>query len=98
MSVYDDMDLAKIRALELAREDAVQKAGVYVENYTRSEKMKIINDELKALSSQCIKINDETTAIKASSTGTIIINASVVAVIDTSNIQKQLKANAEERE
>ena len=86
MSDYDNPEISEIRALDYARQSAVEQAGVYVGNYTRTVNMQVTDDEIMAISSSNIKITDKQIKRTLLPTGDVRIQAEITATVDTAEI------------
>ncbi|WP_029542975.1 tetratricopeptide repeat protein [Selenomonas sp. AB3002] len=97
MSNVDTMEISEAHALDYAKQAAAEQAGVYVENYTHAEKMQVVEDDIKVITSQQIKvINKDVKKIMLSS-GEIKIRVEIVASVDTSDIDDYMKIREEVR-
>ena len=88
MSTADTLDMAKEKALKEALRSAVEKAGVYVESYTKVNDMALTEDQIRVLAGNIIKIEDKNFATVASG-NTFLIKCHIHAVIDTDSIDLQ---------
>ena len=97
MTVYDNPEIGVRRAIDYAKRDASEKAGVYIENYTRAENMQVVTDEIATISSQNITINEQKIDKQIMSTGMILIRATITAIIDTADVEAFWKQQEKER-
>ena len=97
MSDFDTIRISESRALEYAKQAAVEQAGVYVENYTRAENQTIIKDEIRVITSQRIEVIDQRISQVMLDSGEIKIRAEIVATVDTGDIDDYIKLKVETR-
>ena len=58
MSDFETEDIAKKRAIQRAREDAQDKAGVYLTSFSKTENARLTADEISAVTNNIIDISD----------------------------------------
>ena len=58
MSDFETEDIAKQRAIQRAREDAQDKAGVYLTSFSKTENARLTADEISAVTNNIIDISD----------------------------------------
>ena len=56
MTDYDTPEVAEQIVLDFARQNAAEQAGIYLESYSRSENMKLVEDEIKTVASSNVEI------------------------------------------
>ena len=87
--------MARNKAKMIAQRLAVEKAGVYVESYSKSEKMKLTTDELLTISGEIVDVKEASfREISLDDDGVKYI-ASIIATVDTTNILKRLNFEKE---
>ena len=59
MGENDSPKIAKDAARQEAMRAAVEKAGVYVESYSKTQNMQLTEDDVKVISGAVLKVTDE---------------------------------------
>ena len=98
MSNVDTLEISETYALEYAKQAAIEKAGVYVENYTRTEDLQVVEDDIRVITSQQIKVINKNTSKIMLSNGDIKIRVEILAEVDTSDIDEYMKIREDVRE
>ena len=94
MGENDSPKIAKDAARQEAMRAAVEKAGVYVESYSKTQNMQLTEDDVKVISGAVLKVTDE--KVKPELDGDVWRYTVVItAEIDTDNLD--LKAMMEKR-
>ena len=88
MSTADTLDSAKEQAMKEAMRSAVEKAGVYVESYSKVKDMALTEDQIRVVAGNIIKIKNKNFTTVASG-NTFLIKCAINAVIDTDSIDLQ---------
>lgn len=83
MSKYETIDVAQQRALKEAERQAVEQAGVYIESYTKTKDLQVVADEITAVASNILKIQDKKFENSLDQAGNITVIASIQASVDT---------------
>lgn len=85
-SISEAQDKARKEAMRLI----VEKAGVYVESYSKTEKLTLTTDQVRVIAGQIIKIEkDEVKPVIGSDGKTITYVCSMRAIVDTDKINLQ---------
>ena len=91
-TVTDELDenlsVAKERARLDALRNAVEKAGVYVESYTKSEGYQVTLDEIKVVAGKILRVDDSQIQ-PVTSNGEISYHCHIKAVVDISSVNIQ---------
>ncbi len=82
----ENISLAKDRARMEAKRSAAEKAGVYVESYSKTERMVLTEDEVKAVSAGVLRIKNEDIKINTVDEKIIVFVCNIIAEVDTDNI------------
>lgn len=99
MSDFETPDVAKQRAKLYAERDAQEKAGVYVNSYTRTENFKLVADEVETMTAGILKVlSVNYKVIPMEEYGGIMYRATIVASIDTDNVDEWISKGVSERE
>ncbi|MBR3721171.1 MAG: hypothetical protein IKN12_00230, partial [Selenomonadaceae bacterium] len=98
MSVYDDMEIAKLRALDIAKQNALEKAGVYVARYLRSENLTVTAMEMTAITGDTTDIKSKVFTNRILPSDLIAVRVEIICNVDTSKIDKYLRFNEEKRQ
>lgn len=94
MGENDSPKIAKDAARQEAMRAAVEKAGVYVESYSKTQNMKLSEDDVKVISGAVLKVTDE--KVKPELEGDVWrYTVTITAEIDTDHLD--LKAMMENR-
>ena len=88
MSTADTLESAKEQAMKEAMRSAVEKAGVYVESYSKVKDMALTEDQIRVVAGNIIKIENKSFTTVASG-NTFLIKCAINAVIDTDSIDLQ---------
>ena len=95
MSSFETMNVAEQRAIQAAERDALEKAGVYVSSYTKTENLEVTKDEVIVLTNGIMQLTSKNITKEMTSAGDIHIRADIVATIDTDQINKNLQNRAQ---
>ena len=99
MSDFETPDVAKQRAKLYAERNAQEKAGVYIKSYSRAENFELVEDEIVTMTSGILKIiHVDYKMIPIEEYGGIMYRATIVASIDTDNIDEWIARGVGERE
>ncbi len=88
MSNSDTLDIAKEKAMQEALRNAVEKAGIYVESYSKVKNMDLTEDQVRILAGNIIKVNSKKIITEASN-NIFSIKCYIHAIIDTDTIDLQ---------
>ena len=99
MSDYDTPEIAELRALDYARRNVTEQAGIYLESYSRSINFELKTDEIKTVASNNIKILGEPKISREIlSSGVAKIRVDIKATVDTADLEAVIKKSQEERQ
>ena len=96
MSDFETPDVAKQRAKVRAEQDAQERAGVFVNSYTRVENLQVTEDEVIAITSGIMSIIDTSYERVVEGDGELF-RARIKANIDTDKIGRWLEKGVQER-
>ncbi len=87
------MDLAQQRAIANATQAASEKAGVFVESFSATEKGELTRDEVRAVAASVLKVKEPTKVVPevVANGQAIRYHAYVVALVDTANVEEFLQ-------
>lgn len=85
MGENDSPKIAKDAARQEAMRAATEKAGVYVESYSRTKNMQLSEDDVKVISGAVLKVTNET-AVPDLTNGIWRYTVTITAEVDTDNI------------
>ena len=91
MSKHETIDAAQQHALKEAERQAVEQAGVYIESYTKTQNMEVVEDEVTAIASNILKILDKQFENSLDAAGNITIIVRITASVDTDAALQGLK-------
>ena len=91
MSDYESPQIAEQRALSYARKNIMEQAGVYVRTYTRTQNMKVTDDQVYIATNSLLKIINQDKKTKTISGGGVHIEVYLTADIETDGINKMVK-------
>ena len=94
---FDTIEIAELHALDDAKMSAVEQAGVYVENYTKTKDMKVVHDEVQVIASQRIRVINKKISKIVLDTGDVKIRADITAEVDTSDVEEYVAMKYEIR-
>ena len=99
MSDFETPDVAKQRAKMYAERNACEKAGVYVKSYSRTENLELVTDEIESMTSGVLKIiSVDYKMVPMEEYGGIMYRATIVAEIDSANLDEWLSRDKTQRE
>ncbi|MBR6711746.1 MAG: tetratricopeptide repeat protein [Selenomonadaceae bacterium] len=99
MSDFETPDVAKQRAKLYAERNAQEKAGVYIKSYSKSSNFELVADEIETMTSGILKvISVDYKVIPMEEYGGIMYRATVLASIDTDNVDDWISKGVSERE
>lgn len=100
MSDFETPDVAKQRAKSRAEQSAIEQAGVYVRSYTKTLNAQIVEDEIVTIAGGIIKIKETKYHMEPLSDegGSFQITATVIATINTDEVQKWLNRDSKDKE
>ncbi len=90
MSDYETPAVAEQRALSYAKQRAAEQAGVYVDTYTKMEKVQVMEDRVNVLVSGVMHVTAQNIEKKKLPTGDIRIVASIMAEVDSEDLERLL--------
>ena len=98
MSEFETLDIAKQRAKQMAERDAQEKAGVYVQSYTKVNNAQVTDDEIVTMTNGIINVINVQYKLTPLSDGkSLTIRADIKANINTDDINKWLDKGVQER-
>lgn len=74
-----------VRAREEAKRAATEKAGVYLQSYSKMINLELDYDEVKTVAAQLLKIQDEKVSSKSLEDGLLEITVTIKALVDDNN-------------
>lgn len=98
MSDFETPDVAKQRAKLYAERNAQEQAGIYIKSYSRMENLKLVEDEIIAMTSGILKIVNVDYEIVPIEHGGIMYRAKILASIDTDKVNEWINQGVGERE
>ena len=98
MSDYEEPQIAEQRALDYARRNAAEQAGVYIESYTKTKNMQISEDEVNAIASSKINVISKNVSRELDAENNIRIRIGITATVDTVDVDEVLAQNSNEHE
>jgi len=100
MSDFETEAIAKQRAIQRAKEDAQDKAGVYLTSFSRSVDARLTDDEISAVTNNIISVSDvkvDSKIADADGEQVIIWTATLKASIDPDGIFNFLKCDDKDK-
>lgn len=98
MGDNDSPKIARDAARQEAMRVAVEKAGVYVESYSKTQNLELTEDEVRTISGAVLKVTKED-AIPELKNGSLKYTVNITAEVDTDQINlQQMMANKTELE
>ena len=98
MTDFDTPEIAEQIALDFARQNAAEKAGVYLEGYSRIENFRLIEDEIKTVASSKVEVIDKNIIREILPNGWILIRANITAKVDTSELDDFIAQEQKKRQ
>ena len=97
LGAVENINVARERARERALRDAREKAGVYIHAISKAVNMKMVEDEIISIASGVLRVIDTVYEIvQLTDMDGYIIRATVKADIDTGDVEKFMRKDAEE--
>ena len=97
LGAVENINVARERAREKALRAAQEKAGVYIHTFSKMANTKLIEDEIVTVASGVLRvINTAYEIVQLTDTDGYLIRATVKADIDSGDVEKFLKKDAEE--
>lgn len=97
MSDFETPDVAKQRAKQRAEQNACEKAGVFVESFTKTRKLQVVEDEIIAMTSGILKIIDVQSRRENADNDSTRFIVVVKAQIDDADVLKWLSKDSGEK-
>ena len=98
MSDYDTPEIAEEIALDFAKQNAAEQAGIYLESYSRSIDSQIDELEIKTVASSKVEVLDKNITRQNQAGGRILLRANIRATVDTSELDNFLAQTRQERQ
>ena len=98
MSDYDTPEIAEEIALDFAKQNAAEQAGIYLESYSRTENFELADDEIKTVASSKVEVLTKNITRQNQSNGRILLRADITASVDTSELDNFLAQEHSQRQ
>ena len=98
MSDYDTPEIAEEIALDFAKQNAAEQAGIYLESYSRSIDKVIDEVEIKTVASSKVEVLQKNITRQNQKRGRILLRADIRATVDTSELDNFLAQTREQRQ
>lgn len=98
MNDYESTEAAEVRAFDNAKQNALEQAGVLVENYTRTEDMVVAEDTLRYMTNGSLQVLDKQIEYKSIAPGTTKVIVKLESRVDTADVEKVLAQKRDELE
>lgn len=98
MSDYDTPEIAEKIALDFAKQNAADQAGIYLESYSRSSNFNLEMDEIKTVASSKVEVLTKNIIRQPQSNGRILLHADITASVDTSELDNFIRKTREQRQ
>lgn len=98
MSDYDTPEIAEEIALDFAKQNAAEQAGVYLESYSRTSNFNLEADEIKTVANSKVEVLEKNIRRQPQSNGKILLRADIKATVDTSELDNFLAQAREQRQ
>lgn len=83
----ESINVAKERAREDAKRQIAERAGVYVETYSKTSNYSLVTDEVRVVAAKVLKIKRESlNLLPTDNQNTVLIECSISAEVDTDNM------------
>jgi len=98
MSEFETIDIAKQRAKQKAARNAQEKAGVFINSFSKTRDMELVEDEVIAITCGILSVVDVKYDVKPlDDANGFSIRATVKANIETNDVNKWLEKSAREK-
>ncbi len=98
MSDYDTPEIAEEIALDFAKQNAAEQAGIYLESYSRTVDFQLEQDEIKTVASSKVEVLTKNITRQPQSNGRVLLHADITASVDTSELDNFLAQAHEQRQ
>ncbi len=98
MNDYESTEAAEVRAFDNAKQNALEQAGVLVENYTRTEDMVVAEDTLRYMTNGSLQVLDKQIEYKSIAPGMTKVIVKLESRVDTADVEKVLAQKRDELE
>ena len=98
MSDYDTPEIAEEIALDFAKQNAAEQAGIYLETYSRTADFQIEQDEIKTVASSKVEVLTKNIMRQPQSNGRVLLCAEITATVDTSALDNFLAQEHKQRQ
>ena len=98
MSDYDTPEIAEEIALDFAKQNAAEQAGIYLEGYSLSIDAQLEKDEIKTVASSKVEVLEKNISRQPQADGRILLRADIKATVDTSELDNFVKQEREKRQ
>ena len=92
----ESVQIAREKAKNEAVRIALNKAGIYVESYSKIDDMRLTREEMRTITGKVIKIENEQYKVELIEDHKLKYTVSITAVIDTNNIMTQLERDKDQ--
>ena len=87
MSQFENLTLAKERAIANALRTAAEQSGVYVKSYSQTQNIQLTTDEVSALAAAILKIQEEKFEQRFLDTGDLFIKVTITCLVSPKTIE-----------
>lgn len=98
MSDYDTPEIAEGIALDFAKQNAAEQAGIYLESYSRSIDSELDKDEIKTVASSKVEVLTKNITRQPQQGGRILLRADITATVDTSELDNFIAQERAQRQ
>ena len=97
MSDYDTPEIAEEIALDFAKQNAAEQAGIYLESYSRSANFNLEADEIKTVASSKVEVIEKNISRQSQANNRILLRADIKATVDTAELDNFIAQEREQR-
>ena len=98
MSDYDTPEIAEEIALDFAKQNAAEQAGIYLETYSRTKDFEIDVSEINTVASSKVEVLTKNITRQPQQSGRVLLRADITTSVDTSELDNFLAQKHEQRQ
>ena len=98
MSDFDTPEIAEQIALDFAKQNAAEQAGIYLEGYSKLQNFNLVEDEIKTVATSKVEVTQKNISREMLSNGRILLRADIQANVNTDELDEFIKMTREMRQ
>lgn len=98
MSDYDTPEIAEEIALDFAKQNAAEQAGIYLETYSRTKDFQLEQNEINTVASSKVEVLTKNITRQPQNNGRVLLRADITATVDTAELDNFLAQERAQRQ